>query len=463
MYALTKRLIFGALLIVGGISFSACEKLLERKPPGELLPEEAIQTASDLEELLNSVYDIAGNTYNGNYQNPGELLSDNLARPQQQDDYTSVWLRSTTIFNGSTGNAYAELWRIVLRANTVLENIDAVEGLSPERAVEIEAEARFLRAVATFDAVRLWAQPYGFTPDNSHPGVAIRTNTTPDAAVRSSVGEVYAFVLDDLNFAAANLPESNDIYATSWSAKGFLTRVYMQMQEYATAADLANDVINNGPFSLDTLGGWYKFPEVTPEAVFVIYSAPLGGGAFNDRSGALRGNYNSAGVNPPLRIAEEFFNGIQEGTPRAAFFEEREQDGNILYVTNLFNATPFHIPLVTLTEMHLTRAECLAYLNQDLATAIADVNAIRERARGNSGTNLPSSASADDIRDAARIERRYELFGTGDRVQQLKRRGVEGEEIVIRDAPWDCPGMVLQFPAVERVDGFPLNETGGCN
>jgi hypothetical protein len=38
-----------------------------------------------------------------------------------------------------------------------------------------------------------------------------------------------------------------------------------------------------------------------------------------------------------------------------------------------------------------------------------------------------------------------------------------GEDILIRDASWDCPGMSLQFSNSENtVDGFVLNEEGGC-
>jgi hypothetical protein len=49
-------------------------------------------------------------------------------------------------------------------------------------------------------------------------------------------------------------------------------------------------------------------------------------------------------------------------------------------------------------------------------------------------------------------------------VEQLQRRGTMGEDIMIRNAPWDCPGMALQFSASEgNVAGFEFNEVGGCN
>src|SRR5690606_17451024 len=83
---------------------SSCNDLLEQTPPdtgNNVLPEVAIQTGSDLKELLNSAYDVLGNTYNGVYQNLPTLMSDNLVRPDNQDDYVSVWLHRTTIFNAA--------------------------------------------------------------------------------------------------------------------------------------------------------------------------------------------------------------------------------------------------------------------------------------------------------------------------------------------------------------------------
>jgi hypothetical protein len=112
--------------------------------------------------------------------------------------------------------------------------------------------------------------------------------------------------------------------------------------------------------------------------------------------------------------------------------------------------------------MKLIRAEALAALGSDLATAIQDVNDIRERAYGGPQKNLAGSAGASAILTAVRFERRIEMLGEGNRVQQLKRRGANGESITIRNAPWNCPGMVLQFPVSELTDIFPLNETGGC-
>ena len=115
--------------------------------------------------------------------------------------------------------------------------------------------------------------------------------------------------------------------------------------------------------------------------------------------------------------------------------------------------------------MMLIRAECYGEEGTNLDVAIADINAIRARAGMTSDVYfLDDQASAADVIEAARMEYRKETLGMGLWVEQLQRRGAMGEDIVIRDAPWDCDGMALQFSASEgNVEGFEFNDVGGCN
>ena len=91
--------------------------------------------------------------------------------------------------------------------------------------------------------------------------------------------------------------------------------------------------------------------------------------------------------------------------------------------------------------------------NGEVALALALVDAAKD-----------AGATAADIVEAARYDYRKETVGMGLWVEQLQRHGAMGEDITIRNAPWDCPGMALQFSASEgNVAGFEFNEVGGCN
>src|SRR5690554_88701 len=456
------------IIAIALITLTSCADLLEQKPQdtgSNILPDEAIETADDLKELLNSAYDVLANTYNGTYQNLPTLLSDNLERPENQDNYVSVWLRRSTIFNGAVGDGYKQHYITILRANTVLENLDNVTDLSDADRNKYKAEAHFIRALCHFDAVRSWAHPYGYTPANTHPGVAIRTSSEIVNAPRSTVGEVYSFVLSEIQSAKAGLPDVNDVYATRWSAMALEAEVRFQQHNYPLAYELSNEVLTQGSAIFDTEVNKYQFPQASPESYFYIFSAVRGDGNVDSRNSGFRGNYYNGG-NPNLFIPQELYDTYTQygdtSTQRGRLVAERDQDGNISYITRMFDSEYFNIPVLTYTQMMLIRAESAAENNGDLVQAIDDINAIRERAYGSNVGNLLATASANDIIEAARLERRLEFPFNGQRFYDLKRMGAQGENIVVRDAPWDCNGMILQFPAVEGTDLFPLNPTGGC-
>ncbi len=459
-----------AILCFLALSLASCQDLLEQKPPSDgsnVPPEEAIRTAQDLQELLNSAYDVLGNTYNGSLQNPLNLLTDNAVRPNNHDDYTSIWLRATTVFNGTLGGVFNDLYIAVLRCNTVIENLDNVDGLSSEDRQRIEGEALFIRALCHFDAVRGWAQPYGYTPGNTHPGVAIRTTTQIENAERPSVAAVYNQVLSDLSLAREKLPDENDVYATRWSAQALEAEVRFQQHDYQKAYDLANQVITLGPFTFDSEAyNKYRFPDPGSESIFYVFSALKADGNIDSRNGAFRDNYYAGGSRPTLGPSAELYalatNGSTPESPRAAYFDKKEIDGNPYYLTTMFDEEYFNVPILTITQMKLIRAESGAEINANLPAAINDINDIRERAYGNNMNNLVGGTSIAGIKAGARLERRLEFPFSGQRLHDVKRIGSQGEDITMRGAQWDCPGMLLQFPSTEQTGLFPLNPRGGC-
>src|SRR5690606_32059634 len=99
---------------------------------------------------------------------------------------------------------------------------------------------------------RAWAQPYGYTPGNSHPGIAIRQSSAIVNAPRASVADVYDFILSDIAAAKAGLPEVNDVYATRWSAMALEAEVRFQQHNYSAAYELANQVLTEGSAIFDT-------------------------------------------------------------------------------------------------------------------------------------------------------------------------------------------------------------------
>lgn len=459
-----KKLSKYFFIVALALGVTSCNKLLEYPPSGAILAEDALKTPDDAQRLLNSCYDVLANVFDGSYQNISELLSDNLNTPTANTDYQRIFARTTDFFTPTPNGVYADFYFTIYRCNSLIANFPLIEGLSDDERLRMEAEARFIRAWCHWHVAKIWAQPFGYTSNNSHLGIIIRDEPSNEPLPRSTVRECYDFVLEDLNFAYNNLPETNSVYANRYSAAGALGMVYFQMNQFNDALPFFDAVMNSGQFSMnDTID---RFPTdgatvamFNPETVFGIVSFS------NDvRTDELVGNYIYGGVIAPTLVASADFAQLMSISGTDARRGWLANLNNLNLITRFDEKAVFNIPLIYLTELKLMRAEALAELNQDLTTAMEDINDVRDRAFGEGFNDLPTNSTALQIRDAARVEYRKETIAEGKWLDQLKRRGAFGENITIRNAPWDCPGGVIQFPNSEFNSSlFVGNPESGCN
>jgi tetratricopeptide (TPR) repeat protein len=448
-----------SLTLIG--AFVSCEKFLEYPPTGAILAEDALKTPADAQKLLVSCYDVMANLYDGKVQNINELMGDNLAEPNGLD-FNAIYNRETNFFTPTTNGVYGDFYYAIYRCNSLLKNFDLIEGLTAEERTRMEAEAKFIRAFCHWGVVKMYAQPYGSTPTNNHLGIIIRSEASNEPLPRNTVAEVYEFILSDLAFAIENLPTSNGNYANKDAATALMGMVYFQMNDFQNAVNYINQVVDNYPMS-DTLDRFPDNPGVNPEIIFGIVSSNPGAAHIDQRTDNFVGNYNSGGALPPnLMFNNEFYNfvNLNSADDRLGWMQA---DGgkyrNLRFKDKIF----FNIPIIYTSELRLIRAEALAELGQNLGTAIEDINAIRDRAFGIGLNDLDANSTAAQIIDAARREYRIETMGEGKWVDQLKRRGAKGENIIVRGAPWNCDGMALQFPNSEFTSAlFVGNPEGGC-
>jgi hypothetical protein len=471
-----KKLLSYMLIAVLFFGTAACEKALEFGRDGGITDEEEIlSTAKGIRGLLNDGYAITSSYMGGQFAGLAELMGDNLERPSANNDLDEVYTHNVLFFNGTVGGWYAQPYSVILNINKVLENVDALpedDNLTADDKSMIRGEALFLRAMAHFELVRLWGHPYGYTGDNSHNGVAYKEFSPAELQAREQVGEIYNKIIADLVTARDLLPDNNGIYADKYAVQALLAKIYFQKGDYVNAAAAAGDVIDNGGFSLGTEVDRYQQNIVLPEVIFQLQSfADLNAGfgffASNGYTGFYTYRPEDGITNPLYRPTRQLYDLY------AADSNDRRIDSNFVIVNagednefiacTMFNEDYFNVPVLHLTEMKLIRAEALAQEGNDLSTAIQDINDIKERAYGSAVNNLPPTSAASTIIDEVRYERRMELFAEGSRYHEMKRRAaIEGEAIDSRGDPWDCNGMILQFPISEQSDQFEMNPTGGC-
>jgi starch-binding outer membrane protein, SusD/RagB family len=471
MKRLTKIYLI-ALLLLTSTSILSCRKQLAIDEDTILLENEAVSNPQQLQELLNSCYDVAANVFNGNYQLFSDLLSDDLAKPFNDGGTfrTEIWNRSTTIFNSDVISLYANLYSINYRCNLIEGALNNVPGLTDADKQRSLGEIRFLRALSHFKTLQLWAQPAGYTSDNSHLGIVIRNKLSTLPVARSTVEEGYAQVLSDLDAAIANLPSSNGRYADLDAAKSLKALVLFQMNNLNESIVLLDEVINSGRFTLsDSLDRYYgnNYSPASKDPEFIFgFSSP----STDNRGGYFTGAYRVSGsTQPSASFTNEIYAAIAvDSTDMRNKLIKQYNVGqaNQFIGTTKFDDVYFGTPFITLTQLYLTRAEVLARLGTNLPQAVSDVNQIIARAYPTNPTKLLGNGeSADNILATVELERRKEFFGEGDRVHYMRRKGAfyARSSTVIRGVNWDCDGLTLQFPSNEKSAVFIFNPTGNCN
>jgi hypothetical protein len=447
---------------------TGCSKFLDRPVQGQLSADEVLASEAEIGALLNSNFITLGSDdfYGGRVQVLNELLGDHLDGLLLTGDYGEIYKRKSSIFGGYKNDFYQRAYNMVTRCNRAIEGLDSSS--TDVSTLSLIGQAKFQRALVHFEMVRLFAQPYGATTDNSHPGVPVRIQSGISSATRSTVKQVYEQVIADLKDAELKLPVNNGNYPGRNAARAILARVYFQMNDFANAYAYANQVMNAAgiatyQFVTSDTGLVRRFSLVGSKETVVKIVNEIN--AFQPGSG-LRDNFRSDTKRPTLFFTSQIASIVSaNGDKRRAWISSTLQAG--INSLTKYNLDRFELPLMHVTEVKLIRAEAGAEVGgAALSTAIADLNDILTRAYGNTSFNLPNNAAAADVIRVARQQREIEMVGEGNRVQEIKRLGARtGSSVDRRGAPWNCPGLALQFPQGEMAANteFQRNPEGGCN
>ena len=172
-----------------------------------------------------------------------------------------VWNFSILSNDNQVENMWSVGYGAINRANVVLEGIDANTAIAGANATRWKAEIRFCRALSYFYLQSLYAR----RPFNADNGASLSVplrltaNRSPEGAnlARATQAQVFAQILDDLNFAEANLPasyaspvnDSNVVRAHKNAAIAMKMRVYMHMNRWADVITEGNKLVSaSAPF-----------------------------------------------------------------------------------------------------------------------------------------------------------------------------------------------------------------------
>lgn len=247
-----KTKIFLGLALTCSLAMTSCSDFLTEDPKGKLTPSTYFSTQDELNMSVYSLYQkvMATQGYT-NMQLPQWMGDDMTANPGSNKQAAAEF---DAFAPADNNKGVTECWNqhyiVIKAANYIVLNAEKTPTTAEEINIAI-GQAKYWRAYSYFTLVRI----YGPLPMNL-------TNEIDYALPLSSVVDVYAQIVKDLQDAEAILPTSYssepramsgaNTYITQQAAKSTLAAVYMAMagwplkqtEYYAQAAAKAKEVID---------------------------------------------------------------------------------------------------------------------------------------------------------------------------------------------------------------------------
>jgi hypothetical protein len=483
MKIFNKRNICIAITAISLISInSGCKKFLDTQRQG-------VYTADDYpypkggtpyDTFLFSAYDAlrAYNYVSDGFMVVSSIRSDDADKgstPSDGGPDVAAMDNFPVLTTGRVNTLWMEYFTMIGRCNTIIDQIHNNPEIiaTEDQKTQAEAEAKFLRGYSYFFLVRA----FGRVP-KVDAIQAVASNIK-----QSEPAEIYAFIEEDLRYAALNLPVSWDKKfigrSTKGAANGILAKVYLYQKKWAQAMSTASLVMaSSAQYDLSTsyTDIFSEKGENSKESVFEIQGTARAGTPAGDIGiqyasiQATRGSsteWNRGwGWNMPSAQLEAAYEPNDPRKTRTILYSRSATRPNSVTIygqaapfypsevpnekynqkvlvspafISLYNARSgywMNVRILRYADVVLMYAEAANELGgaTNTAAALAALNSVRARARrdvptGTPGPVLPDVTTTDQtlLREAIRHERRIELAMEHERFFDIVRWGISQE------------------------------------
>jgi hypothetical protein len=393
-----------ALLLSLGLGLGACDKALNVEPSNYISSDKGYSTKEDAAAGLLGCYDGLQNTnyYGASFPSDIDLVSNNIIEVGTYNTtYGLVAQNQISADNTEMANLWFSIYDTVNRCNYLLEESDKITDPAFPK-LTTQAEARTIRALCYMNLLSLWGgsnQGFGYAngagvPLRLTPTLAIGEQTQPIA--RSSEADVAAAIRADLDFAVNNLAAGTGTRVTKNAAQALRARFELRMRNYADALKYAQAVPAAANFATFTLA-----TTTTPaDAIWQLYFSNADQNNYAFFWFPSPGGRNEFDPSPSLIAAHT------AGDKRLPVNNSMTTAGTTLKYTRTSSRDDY-FNIVRYAEVVLTTAEAAAQTG-DLATAITNLNIIRNRAGLANTTATTAAALVADILQQRRLELAYE-------------------------------------------------------
>lgn len=476
------------------LTISGCTNFLEEKIYTEYDPSATLKDQSGIDALLNGAYarsriiEYASRNYTYLMNEFPTDIAFETGGGLERDALPFInftWAVDNSILN----SFWVKMYSAVASANSVLNVTDGLAGVPQETLNKIQAEARFIRAVSYYFLFNI----FGATPI-----IEIPKNATPNeieqigkSTPRATHDAFVKYLVDDLNFAAENLPvEENPIgRASKGAALSVLTKLYMHEKDWDNVIATSQKVISLNYYSL--YEDYKKMFSVEGENnKEYIYRAPC------IAQSGYQNNYMPHAFPPNYPILSNWVNfGAQFRTYTAFYetFEESDIRKNVL-ITNYINQSGIRVELlrkedgtplnnvrsfkywpdpnavgesngndivyIRYADILLSRAEALNEKQGPNQESIDLINQIRQRAKV-SELSLNTYSTKEALRDFILAERGREFFSEGLRREDLIRHGKFISNAVERGKDAHPYQVLFPIPQRQREANSKLEQNEG--
>ncbi|MEO1260140.1 MAG: RagB/SusD family nutrient uptake outer membrane protein [Bacteroidota bacterium] len=267
-----KHKIYAFSILLAGLMFTSCEEdYLNPSPTAAVSASDYYSTEAQLEAGIISMYDglqgvniLADTDVNKNHSVQfefylTEMRSDNTKTKSSEGEAAQFEDFTIQATNGIVVDYYRSCYDIIFRANTVLENLGVA---SAENALKFEGEAKFVRAYAYFNLVRL----FGDVPLVDRVIAPLETDIQ---FTRVGTSTIYDLIVSDLDAAVKSLDDTYQNRASRSAAEALLAKVHLTLGNYSEAKALCESVMGAG-FSLEPEFKDVFYSEGNNEVIFAI-------------------------------------------------------------------------------------------------------------------------------------------------------------------------------------------------
>ncbi len=480
------------IIIFTDLLITACNKQIDSvRPLTKIDKEGELASLAGIEETTVGNYSLMKGSGFNDFDVPMHDFAESRGNNVTLQTWGAVGKTTDAFFfrnsssptQGNSADFYRGAYQVIVSVNTTLEGIAAMENNTFSTLTEVEknrfryakGENLFLRALVYFYLVRIYGKPY-YQSAGENPGVIIKTSSDiKDVLQRSTVKQVYDFIINDLQTAAQLMKapvNKTNAFGSTAAAWSLLSRAYLYMGGAVAAPDAASNqrAVDYADSVITQTGGKYmllqgdayskmfgddEFGDIgrangtTNKEIIFAYDNSTGGSSIGQFY-HYDANYN---VGATFLPSASFKSLLLPGDVRGTFLKLNTNSTFVettkFLVLNeawLTRAPYIHFRLA---ELYLNRAEAYAKMG-NAAKAKENLKAIHTRA------GLPASdvdnLATQDVLAAVLRERRIELAFEGHNSFDYFRNGLpmtrtaaDNNGTAFTIEPTD-PKVVLELP-----------------